>query len=70
MLARVLYPIPMLATLMTNDTITGLSVGLAVLQFPVYGLLVAPAGGMRWLALGILHGVAIEAAFSGALASF
>ena len=30
-LARLLYPIPMLAT---NNTITGLSVGLAVVQFP------------------------------------
>lgn len=36
-LARLLYPVPMLATLLTNTTITGLSIGLAALQFPAYG---------------------------------
>jgi hypothetical protein len=69
-LARILYPIPMLATLLTNDTITGLSVGLALLQFPAYGAFVAPGSLARWLALGILHAVAIAAAFSGLLDYF
>ncbi|MGX5847866.1 hypothetical protein ACWGTO_12425 [Mesorhizobium sp. PL10] len=71
-LARLLYPIPMLATLLTNTTITGLSIGLAALQIPAYGAFVgqAGAGRLRWLALGVFHGVAILAAFSGALASF
>ncbi|MER9405624.1 hypothetical protein NKI36_16450 [Mesorhizobium caraganae] len=67
-LARLLYPIPMLATLLTNTTITGLSIGLAALQFPAYGA--ARGRRFRWLALGVIHGVAIIAAFSGALASF
>lgn len=69
-LARLLYPIPMLATLLTNNTITGLSVGLAVVQFPAYGAFAAPGGGIRWLSLGILHAVAIAAAFSGLLDYF
>jgi hypothetical protein len=69
-LARLIYPIPMLATLLTNTTITGLSIGLAALQFPAYGAFVARGGRFRWLALGVIHGVAIIAAFSGALASF
>ena len=69
-LARVLYPIPMLATLLTNDTITSLSVGLAGAQFPACGAFVAPGGRARWLALGIIHGVAIATAFSGVLDYF
>ena len=69
-LARLLYPVPMLATLLTDTTITGLSIGLAALQFPAYGAFVAPGGRFRWLALGVFHGVATVAAFSGALASF
>jgi len=69
-LARLLYPVPMLATLLTDTTITGLSIGLAALQFPAYGAFVARGGRFRWLALGVFHGVAIVAAFSGALASF
>ena len=69
-LARLLYPIPMLATLLTDTTITGLSVGLAALQFPAYGAFVARGGRFRWLALGVFHLAAIVAAFSGALESF
>ena len=61
-LARLLYPIP--------NTITGLSVGLAVAQFPAYGAFAAPGGRIRWLSLGILHAVAIAAAFSGLLDYF
>ena len=68
-MARVLYLIPMLATLLTNDTITSLSVGLAGAQFPAYGAFVA-GGRARWLALGIIHGVAIATAFSGVLDYF
>jgi len=70
MLARLLYPIPMLVTLLTNNTITGLSVWLAVVQFPAYGVFAAPGGRVRWLSLGILHAVAIAAAFSGLLGYF
>ena len=69
-LARLLYPVPMLATLLTDTTITGLSIGLAALQLPAYGAFVARGGRFRWLALGVFHGVATVAAFSGALASF
>ncbi|TPL75506.1 MULTISPECIES: hypothetical protein [unclassified Mesorhizobium] len=69
-LARALYPIPMLATLLTNNTVTSLSVGLALAQFPAYGAFVAPGGSIRWLALGLVHLVAIAAAFSGVLGYF
>ena len=69
-LVRLLYPIPMLATLLTNTMITSLSIGLAALQFPAYGAFVAGAGRSRWLALGVFHLVAIAAAFSGLLEAF
>ncbi|RVD73653.1 MAG: hypothetical protein E5Y89_18470 [Mesorhizobium sp.] len=69
-LARLLYPMPMLATLLTNNTITSVSVVLAVAQFPAYGAFAAPGGRTRWLSLGILHTVAIAAAFSGLLDYF
>ncbi|TPN86466.1 hypothetical protein FJ987_06405 [Mesorhizobium sp. CU2] len=69
-LARVLYPIPMLVTLLTNNTVTSLSVGLAVVQFPAYGVFVALGGRGRWLALGVVHAIAVLAAFSGVLDYF
>ncbi len=69
-LARALYPIPMLTTLLTDNTITGLSVVMALTQFPAYGALVAPGGRTRWLALGLVHVVAVAAAFSGVLDYF
>jgi hypothetical protein len=69
-LARALYPIPMLVTLLTDKTVTGLSVGLALVQFPAYGAFVAPGGSIRWLALVLVHVVAVAAAFSGALDYF
>lgn len=69
-LARALYPIPMLVTLLTHNTITGLSVVMAVAQFPAYGVIVAPGGRTRWLALGFVHVVATAAAFSGVLDYF
>lgn len=68
--ARALYPVPMLVTLLTDKTVTGLSVGLALVQFPAYGAFAAPGGSIRWLALVLAHGVATAAAFSGILAYF
>lgn len=69
-LARALYPIPMLVTLLTDITVTSLSVGLAVTQFPAYGALVAPGGSVRWLALVAVHLAAVAGAFSGVLDYF
>ena len=69
-LARALYPIPMLVTLLTDKTVTSLSVGLAVAQFPAYGALVAPGGSVRSLALVAVHLAAVAAAFSGVLDYF
>lgn len=66
-LARALYPIPMLVTLLTDKTVTGLSVALAVAQYPAYGAFAAPGGSVRWLVIGLIHVVAIAAAFSGTL---
>jgi hypothetical protein len=69
-LARALYPIPMLVTLLTDKTVTSLSVGLAVAQFPAYGAFAAPGGSIRWLVLGLVHAIAVAAAFSGVLGYF
>lgn len=69
-LARTLYPIPMLVTLLTDKTVTSLSVGLAVVQFPAYGAFAAPGGSIRWLALVLIHVAAIAAALSGVLDYF
>lgn len=69
-LARALYPIPMLATLLTDKTVTSLSVGLAVAQFPAYGAFAAPGGSSRWLALVLVHLAAVAASFSGVLGYF
>ncbi|WP_224547602.1 hypothetical protein [Mesorhizobium sp. CA16] len=69
-LARALYPIPMLVTLLTDKTVTSLSVGLALVQFPAYGAFVAPGGGVRWPAVVVAHAVAMAAAFSGILDYF
>ncbi|WP_189375219.1 MULTISPECIES: hypothetical protein [unclassified Mesorhizobium] len=55
---------------MTNNTITSVSVVLAVAQFPAYGAFADPGGRIRWLSLGILHTVVIAAAFSGLLDYF
>jgi hypothetical protein len=38
--ARLLFPFPMLATRLTNDTISFLSMALALAQFPLYGTLI------------------------------
>lgn len=69
-LARALYPIPMLVTLLTDKTVTSLSVALALAQFPAYGVIVAPGGSIRWLTLVLVHLVAVAAAFSGVLDYF
>ena len=60
----------MLVTLLTDKTVTSLSVGLALVQLPAYGAFVAPGGRIRWLALGLAHLVAVAAAFSGLLDYF
>ena len=69
-LARALYPIPMLVTLLTDKTVTGLSGGLAVAQVPAEGAFAAPGGSSRWLALVLVHLAAVATAFSGVLDYF
>jgi hypothetical protein len=72
--ARALFPVPMLLTILTDDTI-GLLVGsLALLQFPLYGALIAwniRRGFRRPLApVAVLHIVAAVACFAGLLPNF
>ena len=45
--ARLLFPIPMLATLLTNNQISNTLIVAAILQFPFYGLIVGFGIGRR-----------------------
>lgn len=71
-LARILYPIPMLTTVLTDRTITPFAIVLALIQFPAYGAFIGRSGSgfASSLALGAFHGLAALAAFSGVLSAF
>ena len=70
-LARLLFPFPLLATLLPGVVIP---IALAFSQFPAYGALVgyARSRDAKWYvgAAGILHLVAVAVTFSGALPQF
>jgi hypothetical protein len=75
--ARLLFPYPMLLTLMAGGTITAPLIVLAWAQFPVYGAAtgVAALKGMKTFrvvaaAIGIVHLIAVIACFSGAITNF
>jgi hypothetical protein len=57
-------------TLLTDKTVTSLSVVLALVQFPAYGAFAAQGGNIRWLTLVLVHVAAIAAAFGGVLDYF
>jgi hypothetical protein len=68
--ARLLYPVPMLLTWITGDTITNISLALAFAQFPVYGYLVGrfrPAG---LFVVAVAHGIPAGPCFCGMLPNF
>lgn len=72
--ARALFPVPMLLTLIQGDTIGILSMATSLLQFPLYGLVLADAFARRrvlWAALlVIVHAAAALFCFAGIVPNF
>ncbi len=73
--ARALFPYTMLLTRLTGDTVVLPLIGLALVQFPLYGVALGLAAGKGRLALTLLallaaHSVAVAACFSGAIPNF
>jgi hypothetical protein len=72
--ARLLYPIPMLLTKITDDSITPASIALAFVQFPLFGLLASrlqSKAAIRTLFVAFaIHLIAVAVCFSGALPNF
>ena len=71
-----LFPVPMLMTLITGDTISNLSIGTALVQFPLYGVVFGGLthGAQDWprtvLAVVGIHLLAVLACFGGAVPNF
>lgn len=72
--ARGLFPLPMLLTLLENDSIGTLSISAGLLQFPIYGALLGwsmvrtdyvPA-----IMVTMVHTIAAVACFTGTLPNF
>jgi len=72
--ARMLFPAPMLLTLLDHDTIGAFSIGIGLLQFPVYGALlgwsVARKNYLPAFAVTTAHIIAAVACFAGTLPNF
>ena len=72
--ARALFPVPMLTTLLEDDTIGPLSMTLALVQFPLVGGLagycLAGARRVPLIVVGVVHLVAVVVAFSGVIPNF
>ncbi len=75
--ARALFPLPMLVTLLTNDTISFPSIALALVQFPIYGGVVGHgltgAYNTRFRAIviiAVLHAIFAAMCFAGLLPNF
>ena len=72
--ARLLFPVPMLASLLTEDTIKVPSIVAALLQFPAYGALIgwSWARHVRYLPLLVatVHIMAAIMCFAGLLPNF
>lgn len=76
--ARALFPLPMLITRVTHDTIELPSMAIAILQFPVYGIALGWAISdhkrlAAWLIVGALllaHLAAAMVCFSGFVPNF
>ena len=73
-LARALFPVPMLSTLLTHDTIGVVAGGLALVQFPFYGAVVGAAHGRQGavviLFVVAVHLIAAVACFAGLIPNF
>lgn len=72
--ARALFPMPMLLTLIQSDNIGILSMATSLLQFPLYGLVLADAFARRrmgWAALlVVVHAAAAILCFAGIVPNF
>jgi hypothetical protein len=72
--ARVLFPAPMLLTLLEGDRIGPFSLAAGLLQFPIYGgLMLWSATQRNYLlstAVALLHVLAVMACFSDTLPNF
>lgn len=72
--ARALFPVPMLLTLLQNDTIGVLSIGLGVLQFPIFGALlgwcVERKSYFPAVVVILAHVIAASICFAGTLPNF
>jgi hypothetical protein len=72
--ARALFPAPMLLTLVEGDRIGTLSIATALLQFPIYGLVLAwgllRKTNIPIFVLAALHIIAAIVCFSGTLPNF
>ena len=72
--ARALFPVPMLLTLLQDDTIGVLSIGLGLLQFPIFGALlgwsVARKNYLPAFAVILAHVIAASVCFAGTLPNF
>ena len=69
--AKLLFPYTMLLSRLNGDTITHPFLGIAFVQFPVYGLVAASFGAKRTLGiLFLLHVTCAGLCFSGLLPNF
>ena len=72
--ARLLFPVPMLLTLVQGDSIGPLSILVVLLQYPFYGGLLgwcrAREAALPMVAVGLLHLIAAVLCFSGVLPNF
>ncbi len=71
LLAKLLFPYSMLLTRLTGDTITYPLIGLALIQFPLYGLVASLFNAARSAgSLLVLHVIGVFLCFSGLLSNF
>lgn len=72
--ARALFPVPMLLTLWTDNHISDLSIVLAFIQFPLYGVLVGATPPRKmwvtWSLILAVHLMAAFVCFSGYIPNF
>ena len=71
LLAKILFPYSLLLTRMTGDMINYPSIGLALLQFPLYGLAITRfTAAKASISLLVVHAICALICFSGLLPNF
>lgn len=68
--ARLFFPGRMLLTLLTENRITMLTAALAVVQLPIYGLLIDRRGLVGLLIVAVAHAVTLAPCLCGAIPNF